>query len=282
MLVSLNGCDPLAFHEGTKKSPRIRLRGSLVEYRSGECKKPPPRKKKGAKISQFTRQSRLRMLKFVATIDYTSIPHSLFITLTYPDACLFKTPDQRIQDKQLWLRRCEDYLGREVCGLWRVEWVRRDSGLYVGELHPHFHLLLYNVYWIPWRKVREWWSSVLHYHDYIRTDIRRATGAAGAGYYVSKYCAKVPERASLVNDLSVGATGGHYGYVRRPQIPRADETMLYFPTEGMKSLLLDMARSAMPWANIQAGQSFTCFGRHAERAKEILLQMGLDACASAG
>jgi hypothetical protein len=33
----------------------------------------------------------------------------------------------------------------EACGFWRIEWKARKSGLHVGKLFPHFHLLVWKL-----------------------------------------------------------------------------------------------------------------------------------------
>jgi hypothetical protein len=269
-------CDREKAAIGKTSLPSITMRGSLVVFRNGESKKPPPIKEKGSCITEFSPAARLRLLKFTATIDFKSIGKSLFLTLTYPDSVDWSDYTVRQQHKQLFLRKLEDYLGKQVCGLWRTEWMVRESGECVGEIAPHFHLLLFNVRWVPWQSVRSWWASVIHHEGYVRTEIRRARGARACGHYVSKYVAKVPSDRSLVNDLNQGATGKHYGYVRPRSIPRASKQEITDPSPERIRFLWRYAIAAMPWAQIQCGESFTLLGRSAIAARRAMSDLGLD------
>ena len=94
----------------------------------------------------------------------TSADSGLFVALTYPDSVVEKYHGQvggfdefckrAKNDLAAWIKR----LQREIPGaatLWRIEVQDRESGRFIGDLVPHFHLLIFNV---PFQKydVEKW------------------------------------------------------------------------------------------------------------------------------
>lgn len=185
----------------------------------------PPVHKRG-KISDFSRASRLRLLKFIATVAWGKIPTSLFITLTYPDLAQWDDKDVRRQQKYLFHRYVEKHLKRDVCGIWRVEWKARKSGPCRGMFVPHFHLLLFGVGFLHWKLIRQWWRTILRHKGKLATDVKGCRSAKKASIYVSKYVAKLPDDGCLDNGAYCNNQGKHWGYFRPEQIPRESRVIL--------------------------------------------------------
>ena len=97
----------------------------LIRPQPYEHKRCPGKRKS---IGVFTRQARFRMLKMVASVEWQSIGNSLFITLTYPDEVAHVDHKKRNRERYLFLRYIENYLGKEVAALWRVEYVPHQNG----------------------------------------------------------------------------------------------------------------------------------------------------------
>lgn len=167
-------------------------------------------------ISGFSRESRNRMLKRVCCLK--PVGDVFFITLTYSD--------DYVKDFQVWKNDFDNFFHRlqrvfpNVGVLWREGIEARKSGLRVGELAPHFHLLTFGVdvekvkdwdidrHWLPnadngkktvefqlQKWVKENWFAVNHVSDpqnEVRgADVRLLDGRKAIFNYVSKYAAKV-------------------------------------------------------------------------------------------
>lgn len=94
---------------------------------------------RGKVDSKFSRKARLRMLRETGKLDNRTRPY--FVTLTFRDEVY-----TGIDDAKKALENFRRNLMRRwpnAAALWRMELVRRQSGLHVGEYVPHFHLLIW-------------------------------------------------------------------------------------------------------------------------------------------
>jgi len=185
------------------------ITGDLVEITYVKPEREKRRSKKRGNIVGFTRASRMRMLRTLATIDWRRCGRCLFVTLTYPDSCFDGRPESSHRERYLFLRAVENYLGKEIACLWRVEWKRRLTGVSKGSFAPHVHLLVFGCSFIPWMVVRRLWSNVLHVDGPIATDVRRVEGNERTARYVSKYVGKVADADSLDYTSKMNSVGRH-------------------------------------------------------------------------
>jgi hypothetical protein len=163
------------------KQSSITLTGNLMQL-EGDFHRlrgnPNPPKRENCKT--FSRASRLRMIKTVASLgDATPI----FVTLTYG-----KTWSENPKD---WKRHLNHFLTSlkyhypQVSAIWKLEPQRRGA--------PHYHLLIYhgridkNWLAINWAKATKDTST-----DHINagTRVEKLRSARGAAYYCSKYMTK--------------------------------------------------------------------------------------------
>jgi hypothetical protein len=152
---------------------------------------------KRGNINGFSRKSRKRMLEKLGELEKTNLP--FFVTLTYPDEFF----DDRLNMaliKRKHLDRLRLAMKRKYPGhgsIWRMEFMSRKSGIYPGEIFPHFHLLVWGIsdraQLMKWMAIT-WWKitgklSENHLLAGTQTDIihnwRQTIG------YVSKYMAKI-------------------------------------------------------------------------------------------
>ena len=174
------------------------------------------------KITQFSKQSRRRILRLVASLKRSEKP--LFCTLTYPDE-FDETP--RIWKKHLdtvFKRLLREYPKAIV--IWRLERKPRQSGENQGRIAPHFHLLVYNVSYLPLLK---WlplaWYEVVDSHDPRHLTwhrgkcgngnvpcVQEVRSVGGVLFYTSKYICKAE------NDELEGI-GRMWGIVGRAELP---------------------------------------------------------------
>jgi len=233
--------------------------------------KPVPR----GDIKEFSRASRLRMLKWVAAIDWQRATPASFVTLTYPDSRASVSMEQRTMNRHLFIRDIESHLGNDTYGIWRIEWKSRKSGKLIGKQVPHFHLLLMNVPYIPYQKIRLWWKRALQHDGLLATDIRQCKNAKQAALYVAKYMTKVPASSSLDNHAYLSKRGRHWGLMRQRSIPLC-------PLEaGVKieplqfEAAYDEACRVMPWLTPGQPDSFTALGKKADQLYEIFRKYGV-------
>jgi len=189
----------------------IEMQGKRMSAKVLKPYQQPPPSARGRKIKVFSRASRLRMLKFVAGIDWSEFAGGKFITLTFPDARWPNDNYQRNIYRSVFVRSMEKHLGITVPALWRTEWLPRLSGKFKGKVLPHIHLLTFRGKWFDKEDVNALWKRAIGYKPYCRTEIKAIENEQMAGFYVSKYCAKVPDSLSLVHPPNLNTTGRHYG-----------------------------------------------------------------------
>lgn len=224
----------------------------------------------------FTRASRLRMLRFLATIRWTGYKRSCFVTLTYPWQREKRNAHTRAQDRQLFLRRCEEVHGKQITGIWRTEWQIRKSGPTAGQVAPHHHMIFLGVRYIPYKEINDAWKGVIHWEGYCRTEILQLKGEKQAGYYVAKYCAKTDE-GSLVNDAYPGAIDGrHWGVIRKPLLDRYPETVLENSTPEQIAYCQLLARIVWPSNDIRPDESFSLMASGLHKKLRVLRSLGID------
>jgi hypothetical protein len=84
---------------------------------------------------------RLNSVSVAASLPY-------FVTATLPDEMFDDDVASFAKSAKSWLDTFTKRLLRvapEAAGFWRIEWQSRKSGLHVGKLFPHFHLLVWGL-----------------------------------------------------------------------------------------------------------------------------------------
>jgi hypothetical protein len=226
---------------------------------------------------EFSRQARFRMLKMAARIDWQRVGPSLFVTLTYPYSDGDFSKETRNGHRKEFQRLTENYVGRHVPIVWRIEWMPRKSGADKGKVVPHFHLLLFGVQYIPHDDVRRMWACSLGWNGYVRTEVKRAGQGECAALYVAKYCAKVDPSSSLVNVAYLENHGRHYGYLRKSLIPLCPKGSSAYVTLDRVKRLRKMASGKMKWYDLRFDSGFTLLGEIAKSMGAIVEDFGLDA-----
>lgn len=165
-------------------------------------------------IRSFSRKSRKRMIERLAMLR--SVDHGYFVTLTYPD----DVPHSPEKAKRDWAALRHRLARRfpSVGGIWRLELKRRKSGELVGEIAPHFHILIFG-----WQQreqlVRMWlqlaWSRIVYETDNpprrVRTRADVISSRKHAARYASKYAAKEEEQDDDPENLRNSQFGRRWG-----------------------------------------------------------------------
>jgi len=149
---------------------------------------------KRGKIQGFSRNSRRRLLSTLAEIRRADLP--LFCTLTFPDEYYpnnknpahWKKIYKRIISR---IRRHFPTIGL----IWRLETQTRKSGLYPGQIFPHFHLIVYGVEELTFRTwiAKNWYEAcgkLSIKHLAAGTSCKKVNSTRQLFSYVSKYMAK--------------------------------------------------------------------------------------------
>jgi hypothetical protein len=253
-----------------------------VSLKVADSYHPPHSPAKRRPVSIFTESARLRLLKFIARIDWKYYEKAVFITLTYPDDKVLRRSFQRNKDRYLFWRYLETYLGRDACGLWRLEWKQRKSGKYRGIVLPHFHLLAFGVSWVPKEEVRRWWRTILNHEGNLSTHVRGYDSGENAAIYAAKYAAKNELLNTLDYHAQLNIEGRSYGYFRKAKIPLCKKLVLDGLRDGEIKYLMRAAAERLPWVDPRGVEGFTLLGAYAtqvaENLQKISLDMGMAGC----
>lgn len=177
---------------------------------------------KRGKVIEFSRASRVRLMRELAKVRREMRPY--FITLTYPDT--YKgSPERWKRDLDVFLKRLKrEY--PEASGAWRLELMDRKSGLRVGEIMPHFHILLWGLSEKIEDEIRVWvsrsWFEAVGTGDISHlkagTNVTLTYGERAVTAYVSKYVAKVVKDSEYL----IKGVGRWWGWHNRERLPVVD------------------------------------------------------------
>jgi len=224
-----------------------RVQGRCVEISQRGFTPLPCTKEHGDVIGPWSRESRMRLLRYLNQIDYGKLPPGVFVTLTYPDHVLRTTYKQRSVDRAVWIRYVEKNLGRHVPAIWRIEWEERKSGMYTGKLAPHFHLMLFGVEekWKAWG--RDWWRKTIKSGPGpLVTECKSIYNQDGACRYLSKYVSKYRSLDIAVYHNSQIEFGRHWGVLREKEIPLCPVTVERELTPGEQEWAFKQAKKKWP------------------------------------
>jgi len=253
------------------------FRGELLEISHLPHRKKKPLYHRRGQIKGFTKGARLRMLRMIASINWGSVKHGVFITLTYPDEHADRSMGERNTDKYLFMRYIEKHLGKKVGVIWRLEWEPRKSGKRLGQLTAHWHLIVFGIKFIPKDVVRSFWQCVLRADGPVVTWIDGITTGKKLARYVGKYCSKLPEADVLDNSTYLNSQGRHWGVMRRELVPFADRVVIPCLTDKELHLVENLACMTFRYFCREAQQGFSVFGENAKKVGEILFEKRIDA-----
>jgi len=183
---------------------------------------------------------------------------------------------ERNQDRYVFFRSMENYLGRKVGALWRIEWLARKSGATAGMMAPHVHLIVFGCGFIPWQEVRKWWRAALAVDGHLATDVRRIKGGKMVGKYVTKYCSKAPDADSVLNTSYLNSLGRHWGLHRRNRIPFCMRIVVPRMSEEQVRFAENAACMTFRYFTRGVEQGFSIFGDNGRKAGEIILSIPVD------
>lgn len=201
-------------------------------------------------IKGFSENSRRRMMRFISKLENVKKP--LFFTLTYPDEFGCSMDGGVLKEKHLknfWKRL--EYKYPDASAVWKLEYKERKSGENVGELYPHFHLLVWGIYSVDIEEIREfvslaWWEvagKLSEAHLRVGTRVERLRSINGVMAYVAKYMGK-----EETQDLEVGR---FWGVKNRKNLPVAEVIVIDFLEKQQYLKVINFLRN---YANLPDGE----------------------------
>jgi hypothetical protein len=204
------------------------------------------------RVSGLSPKSRKNLMRKCGCAKTTQTEKAKFVSLTYhanwpADPVIWK---QQLKAFEKRLRR----RWPRAAFFWRLEPQERGA--------PHFHLIVYNVPYLPYQRVAEWWAEIIGASDdewqiKAGTEVRRVKSQGQAVGYVAKYCAKSEEHEFREWDFGpvISFTGRLWGVVgarfipwsklevwRVPSITQADGSFRY------RLLALAGIEYEVPWS----------------------------------
>lgn len=187
---------------------------------------------KRRQIADFSRKSRLRLLKLVSRLEKNA--SGIFLTFTYRANMQDHSQAKYHLDLLLrWLK----YNYQEGAFLWRMEYQKRGA--------IHFHIIAFNLKHIDIDAVTTYWQELTLDDSY--PDVETIHNRRKALYYVSKYVAKheVNSPSGFISEPyseKLQFFGRFWGVVNRKLLPFAPLTYLYL--HGDAKVFHDMRRYA--------------------------------------
>jgi len=246
------------------------------------CKQPklmfhrpsPPARVMGTDMSD---KSRFNLLKTIHSINWEDQGKCLFCTLTYPEKGYYSTCREAGQHRSSFWRSIEDYLGKKVPAFWRIEWEDRKSGVNLGYLWPHYHLLIVGVRYIPHTLVQDKWAAI-HGVSHIHTYIDDCHSREDAALYAAKYAAKtgVCSLASAPNH-NTRPRGRSWGILRKNILPVEQPRGYVIDDPRLMQEMAVMVPRLHDYAAQYGNVTFTLLGKSAKAMEGILKERGIDA-----
>jgi hypothetical protein len=211
-------------------------------------------------ITHFSRKARLRRLKRIAEVDWINAGHSVLLTVTYPDEVSNHTMEERKTHRYLLNRFVCKTVGKNLPCFWRVEWMPRKSGIFVGEMRPHMHLLYLTCPRICHLRIQRRWAEIIGVTRWVQVDASPLDVAEVASVYAAKYCAKECTPILLDNVPKRNRTGRHAGELRRNLIPLHPIQVTRSINKAIALKLGERASETLWWYDPRYSEGFTIIG----------------------
>jgi hypothetical protein len=254
----------------------ITFQGTMLKWRMLEGQTKLPLMKGRGKVNEFSKASRLRLLKYIATVDWEKLGRGLFLTLTYPNEILRCSAKQLNLDRYLIHRSMEMYEGRHLPAIWRIEWKPRLSGDKINYLYPHWHMLIFGTDHIPIDQLCNWWQNHIGSREKPVIWIVQSGSNDHAAKYVAKYASKLSPSLDNAAYLNSVAGGRQWGILRKKDIPLCEEIRIRLRCCREVSALRSMLVEGIEGIKRENNTGFTVFGEKAKMVAEYLFGIPLD------
>lgn len=242
---------------------------AAVAFRRGPLSKPRPERQE---IRGFSAASRLRLFKLTNQIDYESAGRCTFVTATWRDELGVPNSADVTYARSRFQRAMERIAGKEMPGLWRVEWKERRSGRWKGRLLPHVHVIYFKAGFLPVRQVGDAWAKALGFRGRVSVKMNEITSLHMCLMYVSKYLAKVAAERNLdiASYLNTSPGGRHWGIFRKPLLPMSETVLVRVKPGPLVESIRKLATEAYSRTPQDTEAGFCVFGEAAKRIRELV------------
>jgi hypothetical protein len=238
----------------------VEMCGKKFTLRCRKRKREESQNKYRGPCTHFSRRARAAKLRRIAEVRWKDIGETQFLTLTYPDEVSDHTMEERKVHRFLLNRSICQWVGRPLACFWRVEWMPRLSGKYVGEMRPHMHMLYMNTPRICEMRIRLRWMAIIGVSTYTQVKIKPLAIPEAVSVYVSKYCAKEASHLVLDNVPKRNRTGRHAGELRKELIPLHPLEVVTLIDDAIVRFLRGRACETLWWYDPRFDEGFTILG----------------------
>jgi hypothetical protein len=241
----------------------LEMQGKRLQIRCHHYRQAQKNYKSKSPIFEFSRKARAARLRRIASVNWALSGPSLFVTVTYPDEVSEHTMEERKTHRFLLNRSICQWAKKKLACFWRVEWVARKSGAFVGQLRPHMHLLYLNAPKICHLRLMKRWIEIIGVRRWTQVDVKPLEIAEAVSVYVAKYCSKEATSSYLDNVPKRNRTGRHAGELRKSLIPLHDLEVVKKVDEAIVLFLKSRACETLWWFDPRFDEGFTILGDEA-------------------
>jgi hypothetical protein len=250
--------------------------GKRITLRKKKHKQSPRASIPRGVIVEFSRRARARRLRRIAEVDWSKTNQSMFITLTYPDEVSDHTMEERKIHRYLFNRWLCKTVGRKMACFWRVEWLPRLSGNFIGELRPHMHLLYLDCPKVCHIRVQNRWREIIGVSRWTQVDCKPLEVADAVSVYVAKYTAKEASSLYLDNVPKRNRSGRHAGELRKNLIPLHERIVVERLEYHIVKWLKSRADEQIWYYDKELDEGFTMLGDQATELIADVLERFID------
>jgi hypothetical protein len=254
----------------------VEIQGKRLTVKCKTARPPNMKGKRRGAITCFSRRARARRLRWIASVDWRSAGAGMLMTFTYPDEQSNHSMEERKIHRYQINRWVESRVQRQIPCFWRVEWMPRQTGLYVGQLRPHMHLLYLGCQTVRLKGIRERWQTIIGSNTYTQVDVTYVALGDMVSVYAAKYCSKEASSSYLDNVPYRNKTGRHTGELRRHLIPMHPVETVSRINQAILSTLQGEACRTLWWFDPRFDEGFTIIGDEAVRVIKVFHGLEVD------
>lgn len=216
----------------------VSTQGDVFQIRQVHCVKGAP---VGGglrgRVLEFSRAARNRLINFIARFDVKDV-RTVFITLTFHNAPSAEFAKKALKRFAQWMRRTYP----QASAVWRQEYQARGA--------IHFHLLAFNLPYIPQAELQARWQRCTEEPLSI-VYIQLCRNKRDVMGYVSKYVAK-RDKSSATTSFIDGSyqhetgelmSGRCWGYINKQGLPLGELVEVLAEDEDMQRYAMFAIRS---------------------------------------
>lgn len=181
--------------------------GALLAVRETGTRQCQIPKSTRGQVTEFSRRSRTRLLRLMASVDRNALGKSLLVTLTYPRSFTMEASTFK-RHFDTWSKRLRRTFP-ESAAVWKLEFTEAGQA--------HYHLIVTGVPFMA----RQWLSRT--WYEVVKTGDERHLRAGTQVQRVKSYRKALAYAAKYVAKLSAGkadiAPGRFWGVVGRNKLP---------------------------------------------------------------